>query len=110
MLYIIKTLIAALIIVAVDVTSKRSSALAALLLALPIVSITAFVWVYVESGDKSKVADISQDTFWYVIPTLPMFLLLSWMLRNDYNFYLSLFVCCTLTAGLFALTQYLLAR
>jgi type IV secretory pathway VirB3-like protein len=74
------------------VTSKRSSALAAILLALPIVSITAFVWVYVESGDKGKVADISQNTFWYVIPTLPMFLVLSWLLRNDYNFYLSLFV------------------
>ena len=110
MLYFVKTIIAALIIVAVDAASKRTSALAAILLALPIISITAFVWIYVESGDKSKIADISQNTFWYVIPTLPMFLFLSWMLRNDYNFYLSLFVCCALTAGLFALTQYLLAR
>ena len=110
MLFLVKTLIAALVIVAVSEVSKRSSALAAFLLALPIVSITAFIWIYVESKDKIKIADISQETFWYVIPTLPMLLLMSWMLRNDYNFYLSLFLCCVLTAGLFAITQYLLTR
>jgi hypothetical protein len=110
MLYLAKTLIAALVIVAVGEISKRSSMLAAFLLALPIVSITAFVWIYIESKDKIKIADISYETFWYVIPTLPMFLLISWMLKNDYNFYLSLFLCCALTAGLFAITQFLLAR
>ena len=110
MLYLVKTLIAALVIVAVGEISKRSSALAAFLLALPIVSITAFVWIYFESKDKLKIADISYETFWYVIPTLPMFLLLSWMLKNDYNFFLSLAICCVLTAMLFAVTQYLLTR
>ena len=110
MFYIVKTLIAALVIVAVGEISKRSSALAAFLLALPIVSITAFVWIYVESKDKAKIADISQETFWYVIPTLPMFLLFSWMLRHDYNFYFSILLCSALTAGLFGITQYLLAR
>jgi hypothetical protein len=110
MFYIIKTLIAALIIVAVGEVSKRSSALAAFLLALPIVSITAFVWIYIESKDKAKIADISQEAFWYVLPTLPMFLLLGWMLRNDYNFYLALLLCCVLTAGLFAITQFILTK
>jgi hypothetical protein len=108
MLYIIKTLIAALIIVGVSEISKRSNALAAMLLALPIVSITAFVWIYVESQDKIKIADISQKTFWYVAPTLPMFLLLSWMLKHNYNFYLSLLVCCVLIVGLFTITEYFL--
>ena len=110
MLYLVKTLIAALVIVTVTEVSKRSSTLAALLLALPIVSITAFIWVYVESKDKVKIADISNETFWYVTLTLPMFLLLSWMLRHDYNFYLALFLCCVLTAGLFAISQHLIGR
>jgi len=110
MLYILKTLISALIIIAVGEISKRSSALAAFLLALPIVSITAFMWIYLESKDGVKIAEISEGTFWYVLPTLPMFLLLSWLLRNNYNFYLALFICCLLTAGLFAITQYFLAR
>jgi hypothetical protein len=110
MLYLVKTLIAALVIIIVSEVSKRSSMLAAFLLALPIISITAFVWIYVESKDKLRIAEISKETFWYVIPTLPMFILLSWMLRNDYNFYLALFICCILTAGLFTVTQYFLAR
>jgi hypothetical protein len=110
MIYVIKTLIAALIIVAVSEISKRSSALAAFVLALPITSIVAFVWVYLESKDKVKIADISQETFWYVIPTLPMFLLFSWLLKNDYNFFLSLTICCFITAVLFAITQYCLTR
>jgi uncharacterized membrane protein (GlpM family) len=111
MLNVVKTLIAALVIVAVGEISKRSSSmLAAFLLALPIVSIVALVWIYLESKDKIKIADISQETFWHVIPTLPMFLLFGWMLTNNYNFYLSLFICCVLTAGLFAITQYLLVR
>ena len=110
MLYLVKTLIAALVIIIVSEVSKRSSMLAAFLLALPIISITAFVWIYVESKDKLRIAEISNETFWYVIPTLPMFILLSWMLRNDYDFYLALFICCILTAGLFAVTQYFLAR
>jgi hypothetical protein len=110
MLYLLKTLIAAMIIVTVGEISKRSSTLAAFLLALPIVSIITFIWMYVESKDGLKVATISQETFWYVIPTLPMFLLLGWMLRNDYNFYFSLLLCCVLTAGLFAITQYFLTN
>jgi len=99
-----------MIIVTVGEISKRSSTLAAFLLALPIVSIITFIWMYVESKDGLKVATISQETFWYVIPTLPMFLLLGWMLRNDYNFYFSLLLCCVLTAGLFAITQYFLTN
>jgi len=110
MIYVIKTFIAALIIVAVSEISKRSSVLAAFVLALPITSIVAFVWVYLESKDKVKIADISQETFWYVIPTLPMFLLFSWLLRSGYNFFLSLTICCLITAVLFAITQYWLTR
>ena len=59
MLFLVKTLIAAQVIVAVGGGSKRSSALSAFLLAMPIVSVTAFIWIYFESKDKIKIADIS---------------------------------------------------
>lgn len=108
MSYLFKTLIAAIIIVLVTELSKRSTAMAAFLLALPIVSITSFLWIWMETKDKIKIADISQQTFWYVLPTLPMFLLLAWLLKNDMSFYMSLSICCLLTIGLFTLTQYLL--
>jgi uncharacterized membrane protein (GlpM family) len=110
MFYAIKTLISALIIVLVGEISKRSHALAALLLALPLVSVISFIWLYVETQDKVKIADMSYETFWYVLPTLPMFLLLSHLLRRDFNFYLALGLCAILTAVLFVLTQALLKQ
>lgn len=110
MLYAIKTVISALIIVLVGEVSKRSNALAALLLALPIVSVVSYVWLYVETGDRVKIADLSCETFWFVLPTLPMFLVLSWLLRHDFNFYLALVICAVLTAALFALTQSLVVK
>ena len=108
MFYAIKTVISALIIVLVSEVSKRSTVLAAVLLALPIVSLISFVWLYVDNKDTGKIADLSAETFWYVLPTLPMFLLLSYLLRRDFHFYVALGICTALTALLFALTQGLL--
>jgi len=110
MSYLFKTLIAAIIIVLVTELSKRSTAMAAFLLALPIISITSFLLIWMETKDKIKIADMSQQTFWYVLPTLPMFLLFGWMLKNNMSFYVSLGICCITTAGLFTLTQHLLIK
>lgn len=108
MLNAIKALVSALIIVVVGEASKRSNTLAALLLALPLVSVMSFIWLYVETQDKVKIADLSYETFWFVLPTMPMFLLLSYLLRRDINFHLALGLCALLTAALFTLTQALL--
>ena len=110
MFSVIKTLISALIIVLVVEASKRSSTLAALLLALPIVSVMSFVWLYVQTQDKVMISDLSYETFWFVLPTLPMFLLLSYLLRRDMSFPLALGICTVVTAALFALTQALVKQ
>ncbi|MCX7210219.1 MAG: DUF3147 family protein [Burkholderiales bacterium] len=106
MLYLLKTLIAAIVIVLTTELSKRSTSLAALLLALPIVSVISFIWIYCETKDKTKIAELSAETFWYVIPSLPMFLLFSWLLRHDVNFFIALLTCCALTAALFGVVRY----
>lgn len=110
MFFAFKTIISALVIVFVGELSKRSSALAALLLALPLVSVIAFCWQYIETRDTLKIAEISSETFWYVLPTLPMFLLLSYLLKHEVNFYIAMLLCCLVTAALFAATQFLLSK
>ena len=110
MIYAIKVLISALVIVAVNALSKRSTALAAMLLALPLVSVIAFTWEWAETSDAENIAQLSTETFWFVLPTLPMFLLLSWLLRQGYNYFLALAICSVLTAVLFAATQHLVQR
>jgi hypothetical protein len=106
MLFAIKTLISALIIALVNEISKRSTAMAALLLALPIVSVIAFTWEWFEARDAQRIATLSAETFWYVLPTLPMFLLLSWLLKSGMNYFAALGICVVVTAALFAAVQY----
>ena len=110
MIYLLKTLLAAAIIVSASELAKRNTALAALLLALPLVSIIAFGWMWFEGQSGQKIAEVASTTFWYVIPTLPMFLLLSYLLRNGIQFLPAMLACIALTVGLFYLTQYLLGR
>jgi len=77
MLYIaIKALISGLIIAIVSEVAKRTPALGALILSLPLISILAFIWLWRDTGDKEGIAALAKSTFWFVLPTLLLFLVL----------------------------------
>lgn len=69
------------VIVLASEIAKRSDRLGALILALPLMSIMTLFWLYAENQPPEKIANHAYYTFWYVIPTLPMFLLFSWLLK-----------------------------
>ena len=94
---IIKTLLTAVIIVAISEIGKRYTTFAALLAALPLTSLLAMIWLYVDTKDSGSIADLSIAIFWLVLPTLLFFLILPWLLRHQYNFWLSLGISCTVT-------------
>lgn len=71
---ITKYLTTAFIVVLISEIAKRSDKLGALVAALPLVSILALIWLQIETGSAEKVSNHAWYTFWYVIPTLPMFL------------------------------------
>ena len=71
---ITKYLITAAVVVAVSELAKRSDRLGALLASLPLVTLLALTWLYLEKQPPSKIANHAWYTFWYVVPTLPMFL------------------------------------
>lgn len=71
---ITKYLITAAVVVAVSELAKRSDRLGALLASLPLVTLLALIWLYVEKQSTEKIANHAWYTFWYVVPTLPMFL------------------------------------
>lgn len=75
-----KYLTTALIVVLVSEVAKRSDKIGALVAALPLVTILALIWLHVETGSSEKVSNHAWYTFWYVIPTLPMFLMFPWLL------------------------------
>lgn len=93
----LKVLITAALIVAISEAGKRSSALGALLASLPLTSLLAFVWIYGETGDTAKIAQLSQSIFWYVLPSLVLFVALPVLLSNGIGFWASLALSSALT-------------
>lgn len=93
MLWIVtKYAITAGIVVLISEVAKRSDKVGALIAALPTVTILALIWMYVEGQGNDKLANHAFYTFWYVLPTLPMFLLFP-ALISRYSFWVSLGIC-----------------
>ena len=88
--YVLKLFVSAAIIVTVSEVAKVNAGLGALIKSLPLVSILAMVWIYVDTRDTGTIAELSVSTFWLVLPTLPMFLVLPALLRHGWGFYASL--------------------
>ena len=109
-LIIVKLVVSAVIIVAASELAKRLPAMAALIVSLPLVSILVMVWMQVETKDTARIATHAEATFWYVLPSLPMFLILPAMLRAGWGFWVALGACCLITAVLYLLTIQIAAR
>ena len=77
---VVKYLLTAAVVVAVSEAAKRSDRLGGLLAALPLVTFLALIWLYVEGQPQAKISNHAWYTFWYVLPTLPMFLAFSLLL------------------------------
>jgi hypothetical protein len=83
MLYaVIKLVLSAVIIVAVAEIAKRSSLLGGLIASLPLVSLLAMTWLYIDERDATKVADLSTSIFWLVLPSLSLFIVLPQLLQK----------------------------
>ena len=91
-----KYAVTALIVVAVSEFAKRSDKLGGFVAALPMVTLLTLIWLYVEHQPTEKLANHAYYTFWYVVPTLPMFLLFPYVLPRI-GFWLSLGTCVLLT-------------
>jgi len=109
-LILIKLLLSAGLIAGASELAKRLPAMAALIVSLPLISILVMVWMQIETKDPARIAAHAEATFWYVLPSLPMFLILPIMLRAGWSFWLALGACCLITAVLYLLTIQIAAR
>lgn len=105
---VIKILITAAIIAAVSELAKRSTVAAAILLSLPLTSVLAFSWIYWESRDAGKIAAMSYEVLWFVVPSLVFFLALPGLLRLGVRFLPAMILSSLLVAVLYAVGMWLL--
>ena len=103
---IYKYLITAFIVVFVSEIAKRSDKLGALISSLPLVTILVMIWLYIENKSTEKIANHAYYTFWYVIPTLPMFLLIPYLLSREYSFSIALGMSMIITFFCFIATAH----
>ena len=86
------------IIVAISEVSARSNTLAALLASIPMVSVLAIIWIYIERGDIENISALSTGIFWLVLPSLAFFVALPILLRYGVSFTFSMLLSMGLTA------------
>lgn len=108
MLYLlIKAILSAILIVVVSETAKRFPGFGALVASLPLISVLGMIWLWRDKPDVTNMAAHAEATFWYVIPSLPMFLAIPAMLRHGVGFWPALLVGCALTLALYALMAWI---
>ena len=110
--YLMKILLSAMIVLAISEITKRFGFWGSLLASLPILSVISMVWIYMDTKDIPRISAFSIQVFWFVIPSLGLFLTLPWFLAR-YTFPLSLTFACLIAVfmyivllGLFRLSHY----
>ena len=98
---IFKALVSGLLIAAASEVARRWPGWGALIVSLPLVSLLTFVWLYVDTRDGGRIAELSQSTFWFFLPSMPLFLVLPWLLRSGTGFWLALLIACAMTIVLY---------
>ena len=97
---IFKYLITAGVVVLISEVAKRSDRLGGLIAALPLVTVLALIWLYVENQSSEKISNHAYYTFWYVLPTLPMFLIFPYLLKK-FGFWVTLSLSMVITLIIF---------
>ena len=100
---IAKALISGVLIAVISELGKRLPTFAALVASLPLVSVLGMIWLWRERPDAENMAVHAEATFWYVLPSLPMFLVIPALLRGGASFWLALALGCALTIALYGL-------
>jgi hypothetical protein len=103
MLYLaIKAAISGVLIAIVSTVAARFPGFGALIASLPLVSVLGMIWLWHDRPDAGNMAAHAGATFWYVLPSLPMFLLIPALLRHGIGFWAALAIGCTVTVILYS--------
>lgn len=111
MLYaVVKAALSGVIVLIVSEVAKRYPGWGGLIASLPLISILGIIWLWNDTADTARIASHAEATFWFVLPSLPMFLVFPALLRANVAFWPALALSCLLTIALYALMLWLLPK
>jgi hypothetical protein len=98
---ILKAALSGILIAVASEVARRWPGWGALIVSLPLVSLLTFMWLWVDTRESARIAELSQSTFWFFLPSMPLFLVLPALLRSGVSFWLALLGACALTIALY---------
>jgi hypothetical protein len=104
MLYlVVKAALSGIIVAAVSEIARRYPGWGGLVASLPLTSLLAMIWLFRETKDAARVAELSSSTFWFILPSLPLFVALPYLIRSGIGFWMSMAIVVAGTLALYAL-------
>ena len=100
----------AIIVAAASEIARKWPGVGGLIVSLPLVSLLTFIWVWRDTRNSHTVAELAQSTFWFFLPSVPMFLVLPAMLKAGISFWPAFAISVTGTALLYLLMFWLAPR
>jgi hypothetical protein len=99
---VIKAAISGAIVAAVSEIARRYPGWGGLVASLPLTSMLAMLWLWRDSRDAERVAELSASTIWFIVPSVPLFIALPLLLRSGLGFWVSMAIVITGTLALYA--------
>tara|TARA_Y100000758_G_scaffold67844_1_gene44358 strand:+ start:595 stop:945 length:351 start_codon:yes stop_codon:yes gene_type:complete len=107
---VIKLLLSSGIIVIVSEIAKKNTFIGGLIASIPLVSVMAMIWLYIDTKDIENINALSKSILWMVVPSLALFISLPVLLKSGVNFYISMGISILVTMGCYWLTIAALAK
>jgi hypothetical protein len=107
---LIKAALSGAIVAAVSEIARRYPGWGGLVASLPLTSLLAMIWLWRDTGDSERVASLASGAFWFFLPSMPLFLILPWLLRAGLSFWVSMAVSVAVTLLLYALAMWAAPR
>ena len=108
--FAVRAILSGIIIALIAYVGRKAPAAGAFIASLPLISVLGMIWLWRDTADAKLLANHAEATFWYVLPSLPMFLLMPWLLRTGHGFWFALSCGITLTIILYLATMVIAAR
>ena len=103
MLYLlVKAGISGLLVAIISEVARRQPGWGGLLASLPLTSILAMIWLWRDTSDSERVAVLSGSTIWFILPSVPLFIVIPWLLRSGIGFWAAMAIAVAVTLALYA--------